>query len=132
MSEPSKRSLIGLIADLPGQIVDLIKAEIEQLKVKAIHVGKNAGIGAVFVIVALIFVFFAVGTLVAVIILALALVMPAWLAALIVFVLFLLAAGVFGLLGWRSFKRISDEQGPIEGVRRDIDALKGTGDYDRR
>ncbi|UCR88180.1 phage holin family protein [Mycetocola spongiae] len=132
MSDSSKRSLIALIADLPGQISALVKAEIEQAKVKAIHLGKNAGMGAVFVAVALIFVFFAVGTLVAVIILALALVMPAWLAALIVFVLFILLAAVFGYIALRYFKRLSEEQGPIEGLQKDFRAVKGVGEYERK
>lgn len=131
MANASNRSLLGLIGDLPGQVSGLVRAEVEQAKVKAIDVGKKAGMGTVFVIVALIFVFFAVGTLVAVGILALATVMPAWLAALIVFIVFLLLAGVFGLLGWRSYRRIGEEEGPIEGMQKNVRAVRGVGEYDR-
>lgn len=129
--ENSSRGLIGLIAELPAQITALIKAEIEQVKVKAIHIGKNTGLGVAFFAIALIFVFFAVGTLVAVAVLALALVMPAWLAALIVMVVFLIVAAVFAFLGLRYFQRIGKEEGPISGLSKDIRAVKGTGEYDR-
>lgn len=129
--ESSSRSLIGLITELPAQITGLIKAEVEQVKVKAIHIGKNVGLGVALLAVALIFIFFAVGTLVAVAILALALVMPAWLAALIVMVVFLVIAAVFAVLGLRYFKKIGDEEGPVSGISKDIRAVKGTGEYDR-
>ncbi|GAB2528008.1 phage holin family protein [Paramicrobacterium agarici] len=131
MTDRSNESLISLVRSLPGLITDLIKAEIEQAKTKAIHMGKYAGIGAGFFVGALIFIYFAIGVLVAVGILALALVLPAWLAALIVFVVFVLIAVVLALVGLSFFKKIGQDPNPVESVKQDVDALKGMGSYDR-
>ena len=130
-NEKSRESLFELLADLPNLITNLIKAEIEQVKTKAKHLGSYAGKGAIFMVLALIFLFFAIGTLVAVAILALALVLPAWLSALIVFVAFVLIAVVLALIGVSFFKKIGDDPNPVESVKKDIRAVKGEGEYDR-
>ncbi|MET4637823.1 phage holin family protein [Mycetocola sp. 2940] len=131
VSDKNRESLATLIGNLPGLLTNLIQAEIDQLKTKAQHLGSYAGKGAIFMVLALIFVFFAVGILVAVGILALSLVMPAWLAALIVFVVFLLIAAVLALIGVSYFKKLSSDPNPIESVKKDIRAVKGEGEYDR-
>ncbi|RWZ52695.1 phage holin family protein [Labedella phragmitis] len=133
---PTRRSkeqvpLLDLITSIPGLLKRLLTAELDGLKGKASHIGKNAGIGAGLVVVALMFLFFALGTLVAVGILALALVMPAWLAALIVFVVFLLIAGVLVLIALRFFRKISEGPSPSDEFQKDIRAVKGVGEYDR-
>lgn len=131
MTDRSNESLISLVRSLPELITDLIKAEIEQAKTKAIHMGKYAGIGAGLFVGALIFLYFAIGVLVAVGILALALVLPAWLAALCVFAAFVLIAVILALIGVSFFKKIGKDPDPVESVKQDIDALKGVGSYDR-
>ncbi|SEB50192.1 Putative Holin-X, holin superfamily III [Paramicrobacterium humi] len=131
MTDRSNESLFTLIRSLPELFTNLIKAEIEQLKTKAVHMGKYAGIGAGLFVGALIFLYFAIGVLVAVGILALALVMPAWLAALIVFVVFLLIAVVLALVGVAFFKKMGQDPDPVESIKQDIDAVKGMGTYDR-
>jgi Flp pilus assembly protein TadB len=129
--DKGRESLFELIADLPNLITNLIKAEIEQAKTKAKHLGSYAGKGVIFFVLALIFLFFAIGTLVAVAILALSLVLPAWLSALIVFVAFVLIAVVLALIGVRFFKKLGDDPNPVESVKKDIRAVKGEGEYDR-
>ena len=131
MTDRSNESLFTLIRSLPDLFTNLIKAEIEQLKTKAVHMGKYAGIGAGLFVGALIFLFFAIGVLVAVGILALALVLPAWLAALIVFVVFLVIAVVLALIGVAFFKKMGQDPDPVESIKQDIDAVKGMGTYDR-
>ena len=131
VNDKSRESLLTLIGNLPVLVTNLIQAEIDQLKTKAKHLGSYAGKGAVFVAIALMFLFFAVGTLVAVIIAALSLFMPVWLAALIVMVLFLIIAVVLALIGVRYFKKLGDDPNPVESVKKDIRAVKGTGEYDR-
>lgn len=130
MTDRSNESLFTLIRSVPDLITNLIKAEVEQLKTKAIHMGKYAGIGAGLFVGALIFLYFAIGVLVAVGILALALVLPAWLAALIVFVVFLLIAVVLALVGVMYFKKIGQDPDPVESIKKDVDAVKGMGQYD--
>ena len=131
VNDKSRESLVTLIGNLPALVTNLIQAEIEQVKTKAKHLGTYAGKGAIFVVIALVFLFFAIGTLVAVGILALSLVMPAWLAALIVFVAFLHIAVVLALIGVSFFKKMREDTGPIESVKKDIRAVKGMGEYDR-
>jgi uncharacterized membrane protein YqjE len=131
VNDKNREPLAALIGSLPALVSNLIKAEIDQVKTKAAHLGSYAGKGAVFVALALIFLFFAIGTLVAVVILALSLVLPAWLAALIVFVVFLLIAVVLALIGVNFFKKMSADPNPIESVKKDIRAVKGEGEYDR-
>jgi hypothetical protein len=71
--------------------------------------------------------FFALATLIATAILALALVMDGWLAALIVAVLLFAVAGIAGLMG----KNKVDQATPmvperaVEGVKDDIATVKG-------
>ena len=131
VNDKNRESLATLIGNLPSLVTNLIKAEIDQLKTKAAHLGSYAGKGAIFVVLALIFLFFAIGTLVAVAILALALILPAWLAALIVFVAFLLIAVVMALIGLSFFKKMGADPSPIESVKKDLRAVKGEGEYDR-
>lgn len=131
VNDKNREPLAALVGSLPALVSNLVKAEIDQVKTKAAHLGSYAGKGAVFVALALIFLFFAIGTLVAVVILALSLVMPAWLSALIVFILFLLIAVVLVLIGVSYFKKMNADPNPIESVKKDIRAVKGEGEYDR-
>ncbi|MGG7464315.1 MULTISPECIES: phage holin family protein [unclassified Plantibacter] len=130
-TDKNDESLLTLVGQLPGILSNLVKAEIANAKTQLAHKGKYAGIGAAFVAGAAVFLFFAVGVLVAVAILALALVLPAWLAALIVFVLFVVIAGILVLIGLRFFKKINEDPSPIDNVKEDIKAVKGVGEYDR-
>lgn len=122
-----KRSLISLVASLPGLLIELVKSELEQLKTELIRKAKHAGIGIGFLAAAGVFAFFATGVLTAAAILGLAVVVPAWLAALIVAAILLVIVTVFVLLGIAQLKKTSPE--PTEtlaSVRSDIRAIKGT------
>ena len=79
----SRRGLISLIADVPRLIIELLQAEIASLKAEISSKLKSAGIGAGLLIGAGVFAFFAALVFTAAGVLALALVVPAWAAALI-------------------------------------------------
>ncbi|GAB3615730.1 hypothetical protein GCM10027416_02870 [Okibacterium endophyticum] len=130
-SGKSKESLFKLVGDVPTLVSNLVKAELEQVKQKLAHMGKYAGIGAGLMAGAAVFLFFAIGILIAVLILVIAIWLPAWAAALIVFGLFILVALILVLMGVRFFKKVNEDPGPIDGVKKDIRAVKGTGEYDR-
>jgi hypothetical protein len=83
---------------LVGDELQLAKAEISSKL-------KTAGKGAGFFGAAGILAFFAVGTLTAAIVLALALVLPAWAAALIVAGIYGAVAGTFALMGKQAVKQ---------------------------
>jgi uncharacterized membrane protein len=126
------RSLFALISDLPRLLIQLLKAELAHLKAEFAEKAKYAGVGIGLMVVAATLAFFALGTLVAAAILGLAIVLPAWLSALIVAVAILLIAGVLVFAGISSFKRMNgvSPQETLESIHEDAEALKGVGRYD--
>ncbi|MFE4468430.1 phage holin family protein [Leifsonia sp. NPDC056824] len=126
------QSLGELIASLPRLLIQLVKAELANLKAEYAEKAKYAGIGIGLFVVAAAFLFFALGVLVAAAILGLALVLPGWAAALIVFGGLVVIAVILALIGVGSLKRV-DGAAPketIASVKSDIDAVKGLGKYD--
>ncbi|MFF1571548.1 phage holin family protein [Leifsonia sp. NPDC058292] len=126
------RSLFALIGDLPRLLTDLLKAEFAHLKAEFAEKAKYAGVGIGLLVVAAGFVFFALGVFVAAAVLGLAVVLPAWLAALIVAVALLIIAAVLVLIGISSFKRMNGvaPKQTLESIHEDTEALKGLGRYD--
>jgi uncharacterized membrane protein YqjE len=131
MSEPlrAKRSLFTLLSDLPGLVSELIAAEIEQLKREVIDKLKGLGIGAGMLAAAAVVVLFAVGVLLTAAVLALALVMPGWLAALLVALVLLIIAAIFGLAGYR---KLQESMPPVptesfESLKKDLNVIRGIG-----
>lgn len=126
------RSLVQLVSDLPRLIVDLLKAELNHLKAEFAEKARYAGVGIGLLAGAAFLLFFALGVLIAAAILGIAVALPAWAAALIVFGGLVVIAVVLALFGIRSFKKM-DGVAPsqtIDSVREDADALKGLGKYD--
>ena len=87
---------------------------------------KKAGLGVGMFGAAGLLALYGVGVLLATVILALALAMDAWLAALIVAVVLFVAAGVAALLGK---KRVEEAAPPVptmavENLKRDVDAVR--------
>ena len=128
-----KKSLIQLIGDVPSLVGQLIRDEIDQIKKELTEKLTKLGVGAGLFAGAAFFGFFAFAVLVATAILALALVLPAWLAALIVAVLLLLVTGALAFLGLRQVKKGVPPvpQESIQSVKDDVRAFKGMGKYDR-
>lgn len=128
MSEPTTAQLIE---QLSQQVSRLLHEELElgraELRDKAKKLGAGAGLAGTAGVLAL----YAGGAVVAAVILALALVMDAWLAALIVAVALLVAAGIAALVGKR---RVQQAAPPvptraIEGLKRDVDAVRHHHEY---
>jgi len=93
------RALADLMRDLSQQSTELIRQEIELAKAELRAKGKSAGVGAGMFGAAGLIAVFGVGALTACVVLALATAVDAWLAALIVAVVYLAAAGVAALVG---------------------------------
>ena len=126
------QSLGELITALPRLLIELLKAELAHLRAEFAEKAKYAGIGIGLFVVAAGFLFFALGVLVAAAILGLAVVLPGWAAALIVFGALLVIAAVLALVGVSSLKRMNGvaPSETIASVKTDMDALKGLGRYD--
>jgi hypothetical protein len=103
-----------------------VRSEARLAQVEVTRKAKRLGVGAGLFGGAGLVAFFGLATLITTLILALALVLPAWLAALIVTVVLFAAAGVLALIG----KKDVDKATPplpteaIAGVQADIAAVK--------
>ena len=121
------RSLGKLVSDLSEQASRLVRAEVELAKEELTAKAKHAGIGSGMFIAAAVLAAYAVAVGIATVILALAVTLPAWLAALIVFVAMLLAAGALVLVGRAQVKKGTPPkpERAIENLREDVAAVKG-------
>ncbi|HEY4151865.1 MAG TPA: phage holin family protein [Pseudolysinimonas sp.] len=124
-----KRSLLSLVTDIPALIQELFHREVELLKAELIAKLKALGVGAGLLAGAAVVLLFMVGVLLTAAVFALSLVLPDWLAALIVAVFLLIVAGILALIGYRILKRgippLPTES--IDSLKRDYRAIRGLG-----
>ena len=121
------QTLGALVHQLTQQVPELIRSEMRLAQAEVAQKGKRAGVGIGMFSVAGLLAFFAFGSIVATAILALSLVVDAWLAALIVALVLLAVAAVAGLVARNKVA----EAGPpaperaIQGLKEDIATVKG-------
>ena len=101
-AEPSTGQLVS---DLTNQISRLVRDEARLAQAEVTHKAKRLGIGAGLFGGAGLFAFFGLAALITTAILLLALVLPAWLAALIVAVVLFVIAGVLALVGKKDVQK---------------------------
>ena len=116
----------ALVHDLSEQTSALVRSEVELAKAELTAKGKAAGIGAGLFGAAGLLALFGAAVLIATAILALALVLPAWAAALIVAVVLLAGAGVAALVGKGKVKEATPAapERAVEGVKQDVETIK--------
>jgi uncharacterized membrane protein YqjE len=121
------QTLGALVHDLTTQIPELIRSEIRLAQAEMAEKGKRAGIGIGLFSGAGLLAFFGLATVIATAILALSLVVDAWLAALIVAVVLFAAAAVLGLGGKKQVQEATPPapERAVEGVKEDIATVKG-------
>ncbi|MBP2705786.1 phage holin family protein [Microbispora sp. RL4-1S] len=117
-----------LVHRLSEDVSRLVRDELRLARLEMTEKGKRAGFGAGLLGGAGVLALFGGGALVATVILLLAIVLPAWLSALVVGVALMLIAGVLGLVGKQ---QVSQATPPTPGetmrsIRADIDAMKGS------
>lgn len=124
--QPEASSTGELVSALSEQTARLVRSELELAKAEMSAKAKHAGIGVGMFGGAGVVALYGVGALIATMILALALVLAPWLAALIVTVLLFAVAGVLALLG----KKQVDQATPLKpeetaaSVKTDVDTVK--------
>ncbi len=131
MSEPrSKRSLFQLLTELPHLFGELLRAEIEQLRMELVQKLKGTGIGLGLFILALNFLSLFVMLLILAGVFALSLVMPLWAAALIVAGAALILACVLVVVGAIAIKTGGKPvpSRTIQSVRDDVATMRGDRD----
>ena len=124
---PVKDASTGeLIGQLTEQLSRLVRDEARLAQVEVTQKAKRLGIGAGLFGGAGLMAFFGLAALLSAAVLALALVMPAWLAALIVAVVLFAVAGVLALVGKKDVAQASPPlpTQAIAGVQADIATVK--------
>jgi uncharacterized membrane protein YqjE len=125
-ADPTDASTGQLISRLTEQISTLVRSEARLAQVEVTQKAKRLGVGAGFFGGAGLFAFLGLATLITPTILALALVLPAWLAALIVTVVLFAVAGVLALVGKKDVEKASPPvpTQAIAGVQADMATVK--------
>lgn len=126
--EPDAAPTLGaLVHDLSVQVPELIRSELKLAQAELTAKGKRAGMGIGAFGAAGLLAFYGVATLIATAVLALALALPAWLAALIVGVVLLVVAGVVGVVGRKKVREASPlkPERAMAGVHEDVATMKG-------
>jgi len=120
---PANASIGELVRDATAQVSTLVRAEVELARAEITRDVKKGLTGSVFFIIALVvllystfFLFFFLAEL-------LDTWLWRWAAFLIVFILMLVATGVFALLGYLKVRRIRGPQQTIESVKQTTAAL---------
>jgi hypothetical protein len=131
-STDDTRSLVALLRELPGILMELLRAEFEQFKREMARKSKNFGFGSLLFAIAGGLAFFLLGTLTTAGILALALVMPGWAAALVVSGALLVLVVILVAAGVALFKKSSGlvPTETMDSIVQDAHALKGEGRFD--
>jgi uncharacterized membrane protein YqjE len=120
-------TLGAIVHDLTTQVPELIRSEIRLAQAEMTEKGKRAGVGIGMFSAAGLLAFYGLAVLITTAILALALVLDPWLAALIVGVILLLAAGGLALTGRNKVSEATPAapQRAVEGIKEDIATVKG-------
>ncbi len=123
----SDPTLGALVHDMTQQMSTLVRDEIRLAQAEMTEKGKKAGIGVGLFGGAGLVALYGVAALLATLVLALALVMPAWLAGLIVTVVLFAVAGVLALQGRSNVSKATPAkpEEAIAGLKEDVATVKG-------
>ncbi|WP_253905276.1 phage holin family protein [Arthrobacter sp. H14] len=118
-----------LVTQLSEQTTRLVRDEMRLAQAELKEKGKHAGVGAGLFGGAGLVAFFGGATLITTIILALALLVPVWLSALIVTVVLFIIAGIAALVGKKQIKQAVPPapETTMENVKRDVNEVKEHG-----
>lgn len=121
-------SLFTLLGEVPELVRNLVTAEVDSAKRWVKSAGKQAGMGGVWFLVALFFLFWLIPALGAFTIIGLSSWMPAWAASLIVVGLFLVIIVVAAMLGLQRFKKLTKSENPAQAIAVDARIVKDVAD----
>ena len=122
----TEQSTAELVQQASEQVSRLVRDEIALAKAELTEKGKHAGIGVGLFGGGGVLALYGVGALIATLIVVLDLLMPLWLAALIVTVVLFAVAGVLALLGKKQVTKAVPPQPTeaVSSVKADVDEVK--------
>ena len=123
----SDPTLGALVHDLTEQLSTLVRDEMRLAQAEMTQKGKKAGIGIGLFSGAGLMAFFGLAALIATAILVLALLVDAWVAALIVTIVLFAIAGVLALMGKKNVSQATPAkpEEAMEGLKQDVATVKG-------
>jgi uncharacterized membrane protein YqjE len=123
----SDPTLGALVHDMTQQMSTLVRDEMRLAQAEMTQKGKKAGIGIGLFSGAGLLAFFGLAALITTAILALALALPAWLAALIVTLVLFAIAGVLAVQGKKNVSKATPAkpEQALEGIKEDVATAKG-------
>ncbi|HEY0641610.1 MAG TPA: phage holin family protein [Pseudonocardiaceae bacterium] len=127
-SEPAEASTADLVGALSDQASTLIRAELRLAAAELKDKGRQAGVGGGMIGGGAAVAFLGAGTLVAAAVLGLATVLPAWLSALLVGLVLMLAAGALAMVGLARLRGAAPPipEQAIDSGRQDIQTVKAS------
>ena len=117
-------SIFTLVGEIPELVRNLVVAEIDAAKGWVKRTAKDAGIGAGWLVAALVVLFWSIPALGAFIIAGLSSWWPVWLSALVLFLAMLLLTGVLALFGILRFRRMAKAENPAEALAKDVEVIR--------
>jgi uncharacterized membrane protein YqjE len=122
----SQRSTAELVHDLGEQLTRLVRTEMRLAQRELLHKGKQAGKGAALLSATGVVALFGVASLIVAAILALALVVAPWLAALLVGGVLLLVAGAGAVIGRSRIRQATPPllEDTMGNVKQDIESVR--------
>lgn len=117
----------AVVHRLSEQIPELVRSELRLAQAELSEKGKHAGVGIGMFGGAGVLALYGIAGLLTTAVIALDLVLPLWLAALLVSVVVLVVAGVAALLGKKQVTQATPPapERAIAGVKQDVKAVKG-------
>ena len=125
--DPAEASLGQLVSSVSQQIPELIRSEIRLAQAEMAEKGKRAGLGLGLFGAAGLLALYGVAGLLTTVVLLLALVLPAWAAALVVTAVLFAAAGVAALKGKSNVEEATPPkpERALDGIKADVETMKG-------
>jgi len=117
----------AVVHRLSEQVPELVRSEVRLAQAELAQKGKAAGLGIAGFGAAGLLALYGLGTLIAAGVLALALALPAWAAALVVAVVLFLAAGAAAMFGKKEVAHATPAtpERAVAGVKQDVATIKG-------
>lgn len=130
-STPADPSVGELMTQLSEQTSRLVRDELQLAQIELKNSAKHAGLGVGLFSAAGLLALFGLATLIATAIIALALVLPLWLSALIVAVVLFIFAGIAALIGKKQIQQASPTpERTVTNVKRDVAEVKEAHQHD--
>lgn len=127
---PSEQSIGGLVKEATAQVSTLVRAEVELARAEITAEVKKGVQGSIFFVVALVIVLFSMFFLFFTVAEVLAIWLPRWAAFAIVFGIMVVAAGLFGLLGWLRVRKIRKPERTISSLKESAQVITQRGRSD--